>query len=215
MDEMPSSRWELKWVVTAATFLPTICPPRPERCRCCPRWSMPSKCLSLRPEEYADGRGIVVAFSLGAAAVQIGTAYLFWLEAKVSKVYREALENTSDDGTAVTNVFTGQACARSHEPTHSRDRSTVAFGACFSVRGRRSRTFAREGRGRGLGRFYEPLVRAVRPTVAPLAVGPTYRAACGGRPFAFQPARREHAATIIGFGSALFLAQAKYWVSTS
>ena len=56
----------------------------------------------------ADGRGIVAAFSLGAAAVQIGTAYLFSPEAKVSKIHREALENTVDDGTAVTNVFTGR-----------------------------------------------------------------------------------------------------------
>jgi nitronate monooxygenase len=56
----------------------------------------------------ADGRGIVAAFSLGAAAVQIGTAYLFSPEAKVSKIHREALENISDDGTAVTNVFTGR-----------------------------------------------------------------------------------------------------------
>ena len=56
----------------------------------------------------SDGRGIVAAFSLGAAAVQIGTAYLFSPEAKVSKIHRDALENTSDDGTAVTNVFTGR-----------------------------------------------------------------------------------------------------------
>jgi nitronate monooxygenase len=56
----------------------------------------------------SDGRGIVAAFSLGAAAVQIGTAYLFSSEAKVSKIHRDALENTSDDGTAVTNVFTGR-----------------------------------------------------------------------------------------------------------
>jgi nitronate monooxygenase len=56
----------------------------------------------------ADGRGIVAAFSLGAAAVQIGTAYLFSPEAKVSKIHREALENASDEGTAVTNVFTGR-----------------------------------------------------------------------------------------------------------
>ena len=38
----------------------------------------------------ADGRGIVAAFSLGAAAVQIGTAFLFSPEAKVSKIHREA-----------------------------------------------------------------------------------------------------------------------------
>jgi nitronate monooxygenase len=56
----------------------------------------------------ADGRGIVAAFSLGAAAVQIGTAYLFSPEAKVSKIHRDALENSSDEGTAVTNVFTGR-----------------------------------------------------------------------------------------------------------
>src|SRR6185437_16157501 len=38
----------------------------------------------------ADGRGIVAAFALGASAVQIGTAYLFCPEAKVSESHREA-----------------------------------------------------------------------------------------------------------------------------
>ncbi|WP_225410182.1 NAD(P)H-dependent flavin oxidoreductase [Stigmatella hybrida] len=56
----------------------------------------------------ADARGIVAAFALGAAAVQIGTAYLFCPEAKVAPAHRQALKTAPDDGTAVTNVFTGR-----------------------------------------------------------------------------------------------------------
>jgi nitronate monooxygenase len=56
----------------------------------------------------ADARGIVAAFALGAAAVQIGTAYLFTPEAKLPAVHREALKSASDDNTMVTNVFTGR-----------------------------------------------------------------------------------------------------------
>src|SRR5258706_494436 len=56
----------------------------------------------------ADARGIVAAFALGAAAVQIGTAYLLCPEAKVSPVHREALKNTTDSQTTLTNIFTGR-----------------------------------------------------------------------------------------------------------
>jgi len=56
----------------------------------------------------ADARGIVAAFALGAAAVQIGTAYLFCPEAKVPAVHRRALEAAKDNATALTNVFTGR-----------------------------------------------------------------------------------------------------------
>ena len=45
----------------------------------------------------------------GATAVQVGTAYLFCPEAKVNPVHREALKAARDDGTALTNVFTGRA----------------------------------------------------------------------------------------------------------
>jgi nitronate monooxygenase len=41
--------------------------------------------------------------------VQVGTAYLFCPEAKVNPVHREALQMARDDGTALTNVFTGRA----------------------------------------------------------------------------------------------------------
>jgi nitronate monooxygenase len=56
----------------------------------------------------ADARGIVAAFALGAAAVQIGTAYLLCPEAKTSSVHRQALRNAKDNETVVTNVFSGR-----------------------------------------------------------------------------------------------------------
>ena len=56
----------------------------------------------------ADAQGIVAALALGASAVQIGTAYLFCPEAKVSAVHRRALESSKDNGTVITNVFTGR-----------------------------------------------------------------------------------------------------------
>lgn len=56
----------------------------------------------------ADARGIVAAFALGAAAVQLGTAYLLCPEATLSAVHRQALKNLKDNGTAITNVFSGR-----------------------------------------------------------------------------------------------------------
>jgi nitronate monooxygenase len=56
----------------------------------------------------ADARGIAAAFALGAAAVQIGTAYLLCPEARIGPLYRQALRNGGNQ-TAVTNVFTGRA----------------------------------------------------------------------------------------------------------
>jgi nitronate monooxygenase len=56
----------------------------------------------------ADARGIAAAFALGAAAVQIGTAYLFCPEARITAMHRAALCNAQDNATALTNVFTGR-----------------------------------------------------------------------------------------------------------
>lgn len=55
-----------------------------------------------------DARGIAAAFALGAAGVQIGTAYLWCPEAKISTPHRAALMSVSDDGTALTNLMTGR-----------------------------------------------------------------------------------------------------------
>jgi nitronate monooxygenase len=55
-----------------------------------------------------DARGIVAAFALGAAGVQLGTAYLFSAEAKIAPHYRDALLAAKDDDTVFTNIFTGR-----------------------------------------------------------------------------------------------------------
>src|SRR5436853_4822829 len=56
----------------------------------------------------ADGRGIAAAFALGAAGVQIGTAYLHCPEAKIIPPHRARLAAAGDDSTVVTNVMTGR-----------------------------------------------------------------------------------------------------------
>jgi nitronate monooxygenase len=55
-----------------------------------------------------DARGIRAALSLGAAAVQIGTAYLLCPEATTSTIHRAALKDDGARVTAVTNLLTGR-----------------------------------------------------------------------------------------------------------
>jgi nitronate monooxygenase len=55
-----------------------------------------------------DARGIVAALALGAAGVQMGTAYLWCPEARISAPHRTALQSARDDSTAVTNLMTGR-----------------------------------------------------------------------------------------------------------
>ncbi len=56
----------------------------------------------------ADGRGIAAALVLGAAAVQIGTAYLLCPESGFKPIQRETLRHAHDNSTALTNVLTGR-----------------------------------------------------------------------------------------------------------
>lgn len=56
----------------------------------------------------ADGRGIAAAFALGAAGVQIGSAYLRCPESRVIAPARSALAQARDDSTVITNVMTGR-----------------------------------------------------------------------------------------------------------
>lgn len=55
----------------------------------------------------ADGRGIVAALSLGAAAVQVGTAYLACPESLISDPHRAALASDAARQTLFTNLFSG------------------------------------------------------------------------------------------------------------
>jgi len=55
-----------------------------------------------------DGRGIVAAEALGAAGVQLGTAFLTTPEAGTSAAYREAVLRAREDQTVVTRAFSGR-----------------------------------------------------------------------------------------------------------
>jgi nitronate monooxygenase len=55
-----------------------------------------------------DGRGIAAALALGAAGVQMGTAFLLTPESKISALHRQALKQANDNSTTLTNVFTGR-----------------------------------------------------------------------------------------------------------
>jgi nitronate monooxygenase len=55
-----------------------------------------------------DARGIAAALALGAAGVQVGTAYLFCPESKISAPHRAALKASRSDGTALTSIMTGR-----------------------------------------------------------------------------------------------------------
>jgi nitronate monooxygenase len=56
----------------------------------------------------ADARGVAAAMALGAAGVQIGTAYLLCHEATTSALHRAALKSDRARSTAITNLLTGR-----------------------------------------------------------------------------------------------------------
>jgi nitronate monooxygenase len=56
----------------------------------------------------SDARGIAAALALGAAGVQIGSAFLLCPESKISAPHRAALKAARDDATVLTNVITGR-----------------------------------------------------------------------------------------------------------
>jgi nitronate monooxygenase len=56
----------------------------------------------------ADARGVAAAIALGAAGVQVGTAYLLCPEATTSALHRAALKSEGARLTALTNLFTGR-----------------------------------------------------------------------------------------------------------
>src|SRR5260221_4292261 len=55
-----------------------------------------------------DAKGVSARLALGAAGVQIGTAYLLCPEATTTAVHRKALKSEAARHTALTNVFTGR-----------------------------------------------------------------------------------------------------------
>jgi nitronate monooxygenase len=56
----------------------------------------------------ADAKGVSAAMALGAAGVQVGTAYLLCPEATTSPVHRTALTRDAGGRTALTNLISGR-----------------------------------------------------------------------------------------------------------
>jgi nitronate monooxygenase len=56
----------------------------------------------------ASAQGVAAAMALGAAGVQIGTAYLLCAEATTGPLHRVALKSEAAHITALTNLFTGR-----------------------------------------------------------------------------------------------------------
>ena len=56
----------------------------------------------------ADAKGAAAAMALGAAGVQLGTAYLLCPEATTTAVHRAALQSDRAAHTALTNLFSGR-----------------------------------------------------------------------------------------------------------
>ena len=55
-----------------------------------------------------DAEGVAAAMTLGAAGVQMGTAYLLCYESTTSALHRAALESDAASHTTLTNVFSGR-----------------------------------------------------------------------------------------------------------
>lgn len=67
-----------------------------------------------------DGKAVAAALAMGAAAAQVGTAYLLAEEAGTSKPWRKAIAEVEDDATRLTRVFSGRH-ARGIENAFMRD----------------------------------------------------------------------------------------------
>ncbi len=56
----------------------------------------------------ADARGVAAARALGAAGVQVGTAYLLCDESRTSALHRQALQSPAAERTVLTTLFSGR-----------------------------------------------------------------------------------------------------------
>jgi nitronate monooxygenase len=74
-----------------------------------------------------DGRGLAAALSLGAAAAQIGTAFIPCSESAADDVYRRAVLSTAGEDTTMTSSFSGRpARGRSNRLTSVLEGAEVA-----------------------------------------------------------------------------------------
>jgi nitronate monooxygenase len=73
-----------------------------------PRIADAVACPVIAAGGIMDGRGIAAALTLGAAGVQLGTAFLGCREANVAPPHRAALRAAGEDDTRISRAFTGK-----------------------------------------------------------------------------------------------------------
>ncbi|MDQ5847844.1 MAG: nitronate monooxygenase [Pseudomonadota bacterium] len=101
----------------------------------------------------ADAKGVAAAMALGAAGVQVGTAYLLCPEATTSRVHRAALKSDAASHTALTNLFTGRA-ARGIVNRLMREQGAMSSAApAFPLAGAAIAPLRAKAEGRGSGDF--------------------------------------------------------------
>ena len=66
------------------------------------------KCPVIAAGGMTDAAGIQAALALGAAGVQVGTAYMLCTEATTTAIHRAVLQSEAARHTALTNLFTGR-----------------------------------------------------------------------------------------------------------
>ena len=110
----------------------------------------------------ADANGVAAAIKLGAAAVQVGTAYLLCPEATTSAVHRAALKSEAARNTALTNIFTGRP-ARGIVNRVMRELGPMSSAApAFPLATSAIAPLRAKGEAQGKRRFLAAVVRAER-----------------------------------------------------
>lgn len=94
----------------------------------------------------ADGRGLAAAFMLGAAGVQVGTAFLACPEAATHPLHREALRSARAEATTITRSFSGRpARAIRNRLTDLESLDPIDFPAQLSISGPLGTAAAEQG----------------------------------------------------------------------
>ena len=117
-----------------------------------------------------DGRGIAAAITLGAQAVQMGTAFLACPESAIAPAYRDALNKAQATDTRVTRLFSGRPARGIVNTMMQRlqgDEATVpAYPVQNALTGALRRAAAEAGRTDYLSLWAGQGVGAVRPMPA-------------------------------------------------
>ena len=99
-----------------------------------------------------DGRGIAAVLALGAAAAQLGTAFLTCDEAGVPDAYKQAILDAHEDQTRVTRAFSGRP-ARGIVNRFMREVDTAGEVLPFPLQNSLTRPLRTAAAGKGRAEF--------------------------------------------------------------